>query len=242
MNNYIKEQVKAHALREFPNECCGFICVNKLGVVTVVPCENEARNKRNRFSINPAMNVEVEKYGYVIAFYHSHSDEVANPEREHFSREDLDISREACIPALLYVYPQDKWLYHQPDTYQPLDLLGRPFIWGVFDCYSLVRDFYKIQKGVILNYYFPPSEESEKVDFGYERHIQNERFEEVSFDDLQGGDVLLFKIKSDFINHSAIYLGNNEYLHQPIKKLSSIVNLDERYFKYIAKALRYKYE
>lgn len=242
MNKYIKEQVKAHAMREFPNECCGLICVNNVGVVTVVPCENKAFNKRDRFVIDPHAQEEAEQnYGYIVAFYHSHMDEVEKPDRNHLSREDLDISFEAGLPALLYVYPQDTWHYSMPSTYKPADLIGRPFVWGIWDCYASVRDWYLMKRGVKLNDYFAPQESDLSADFGYEGHIvADPNFEDVAVEDLKEGDVIIFKIKSKFCNHSAVYLGGNQFFHQPINKMSSIATLDERYLKYIAKTLRYK--
>jgi proteasome lid subunit RPN8/RPN11 len=242
MNNFIKAKIKEHALKDFPNECCGFICVNYLGDVTVLPCENKAVNKKGRFVIDPAMNIEAEKYGHIAAFYHSHVDEFELPSNEKFSIQDLDCAYEACLPALLYVYPQDTWFYHQPKTYKPVPLIGRPFVWGIWDCYSLVREYQKIHKGLNMNYYFPPSEESINANFKYEEFVKNEPLEDVSLDELKEGDIILFKIKSQYINHSAVYLGGNEFLHQPINKSSSKMFLDERYLKYIARTLRYKYE
>lgn len=242
MNQYIKELVKKHALKENPNECCGFVCVNYLGQVTVLKCENTARNKTGRFCIDPKMNLEAEKLGHIAAFYHSHCDTLIRPELEKFSKEDLDISYECCIPALLYSHPQDAWKYYDPDTYKPAKLIGRPFVWGIWDCYSLVRDYYKMNRKVKLGYYFPPVHESISGDFGYEQYLKNENFKEVNISDLKKDDVILFKIKSDFINHSAIYLGGNEFLHQPINKISSVSMLDERYLKYIQKTVRYRDE
>jgi len=238
MNEKIKAQVKAHALRETPNECCGLIAANFLGEVKVFECENMATNKAGRFLIDPKMNIEAAKFGHVVAFYHSHAGEFAKEENNHFSREDLDISYESCIPALLYVYPQDVWHYSQPDTYKPATLLGRPFVWGVWDCYSLVRDYFKIHRKVKLGYYFPPENVSAQSDFGYEKFVKNENLHEVSLEDMKKDDIILFRMKSSFINHSAIYLGGNEFLHQPISKISSVGLLDDRYLKYIEKVYR----
>ncbi len=238
MNAEIKAKVKAHALKDNPYEACGYICANYLGEVSVVPCENMAHNKRGRFSVHPKMEAEAEKHGQIVAFYHSHAGEFAIPENNRFSKEDLDISYEACLPALLYVHPDDTWHYYQPDTYEPSDLLGRPFIWGIWDCYSLVKDHFKKKKGVKLGTYLPPDNATSLSDFGYERFIANEPFHEVSFEELKEDDVIIFKIKSNFCNHSAVYLGNNEFIHQPINRMSSKGFLDDRHQKHIAKILR----
>ncbi len=238
MNSEIKAKIKAHALRENPNEACGFVCVNYLGEVTVLECENVARNKQGRFGIHPKMNGVAEKKGHVVAFYHSHASEFEREDNNKFSKEDLDISYETTLPALLYVYPQDTWHYSQPDTYEPAPLLGRPFVWGVWDCYSLVKDYYKIHRGIKLGTYFPPDNPKLNSNFGYETFIKHENFHEVSFDEVKKDDVILFQIKSDFWNHSAVYQGDNKFIHQPINKMSSEGFLDDRYQKYIVKVLR----
>lgn len=239
MNAEIKAKIKEHALKESPNECCGFVCVNNMGQVTVLPCENIAHNKKGRFVIDPKMNLEAEKYGHIAAFYHSHASEFLNEDQNKFSREDIDISYEACIPALLYVHPNDTWHFHVPSTYVPFDLLGRPFVWGIWDCYSLVRDYKLIMDKVSMGYYFPPDDANTMSDFGYEKLIAKEKFKEVTFDEMRKGDVIIFKIKSDFYNHSAIYLGGNEFMHQPINRMSSKGILDDRHQKYIVKILRH---
>lgn len=239
MNAQIKAQIKEHALKEFPNEACGFVCVDFLGKVTVIPCENIAFNKKGRFTIDPKMHLLAEKTGHIAAFYHSHASEFFDEKNDHFSKEDLDTAYEACLPALLYVSPNDTWHYSRPTTYVPAPLLGRPFIWGVWDCYSLVKDYYKIHKNVDLGSYFAPDNADTHSDFGYEKFVTNEKFKEITLDELQKDDVIIFQIKSKFWNHSAVYLGDNEFLHQPINRISTKGFLDDRIQKYIVKIYRH---
>ena len=241
MNEYIKSKVKEHALKEFPNECCGFICVNYVGEVTVLPCENKAYNKKSRFVIDTNMYYEAAKLGHIAAFYHSHADEFVRPENDKFSTADIDISNESGIPALLYVLPQDTWHVHIPDSYEHYKLIGRPFVWGIWDCYSVVRDFYRETYNWNLGFYFPPKTYDRHTDFGYEKNFSKEGFEPIPLDELQYGDAILFKMAgSDHINHSAVYLGGNKVLHQPINKTSNELILDERYLKYVSLTLRRK--
>lgn len=240
MNAEIKAKVKAHALREFPNEACGYICVNFLGEVTVLECENVAHNKRGRFVVDPKMEAVAEKHGNIVAFYHSHADEFLRPEQDKFSKEDLDIAYEACLPALLYVTPQDTWHYYRPSTYLPTDLIGRQFVWGIWDCYSLVKDYYRLHKNITLGDYFAPDKADQHSDFGYEAFVKNEKgLKEVTFEELQKDDIIVFQIKSKYWNHSAIYLGDNEFLHQPLGRISSKGMLDDRIQKYIVKIYRH---
>jgi proteasome lid subunit RPN8/RPN11 len=240
MNAEIKAKVKEHAIKDSPYEACGFVVVNGLGEAIVMPCENQARNKRGMFVIDPRKHLEAERLGHIAAFYHSHADaEMIRPEAARFSREDLDISYETCLPALLYTHPNDTWHFNLPATFTPSPLLGRPFVWGVWDCYTLVRDYFLLNKKTVMGSYFPPENPSASSDFGYETLSKNENFHEIPLSEARKDDVLLLKVKSDFINHCLIYQGNNEFLHQPAFKLSSKGVLDDRYQKYVVKTLRY---
>ena len=238
MNFSIKQKVKDHALRDAPNEACGFISVNSFGDVTVLPCENMARNKTNRFAIDPRKNIEAEKLGHVAAFYHSHCSDILDKSVDRFSSEDLDTSYESCIPALLYVQASDSWHYSQPTTYEPAPLLGRPFVGGIWDCYSIVRDYHKMNNKVSMGYYFPPDNPSSMCNFGYEENLSKENFHEIDLAEATTGDVFLFKIRSNFINHCGVYLGDNQFIHQPLNSISTESMLDEKYIQKIHKVMR----
>jgi proteasome lid subunit RPN8/RPN11 len=84
-------EIAAHARREYPHECCGAL-LGRFGetglkmVSLIYPITNarEGQSKRNRFLIQPADLMRVEKYAAtkqldVIGFYHSHPDHAAVP-------------------------------------------------------------------------------------------------------------------------------------------------------------------
>jgi len=96
------DAIRAHAAREYPNECCGFLVgslvPSELGiggadsVTRVVPAENTRHDSpRNRFEIDPGELVKTDRAARaeglsVIGFYHSHPDAPAMPseyDREH---------------------------------------------------------------------------------------------------------------------------------------------------------------
>lgn len=50
-------------------------------------------------------------------------------------------------------------------------------------------------------------------------------------EDLQEGDLVFFKIKSRYITHVGIYLGNNRFAHASSKRGVVLNNLEEPYYK-----------
>ena len=106
------DEIRRHAQREYPAECCGILVGNAAGdtkdVTEVAPIENlrndparaqdlvpladpSRESERNRFLIDPKEQLRVEKdareHGLsVVGYYHSHPDHPAQPsgyDRDH---------------------------------------------------------------------------------------------------------------------------------------------------------------
>jgi proteasome lid subunit RPN8/RPN11 len=90
------DAIGRHAVRTYPEECCGFLLGEERGVTTrvdrVVPAANERQDSRhNRFVMSPetvlAAHKEARAAGLsVVGYYHSHPDHPAEPsefDREH---------------------------------------------------------------------------------------------------------------------------------------------------------------
>ena len=88
--------IRAHAVQDYPHECCGFLVGRADGesvaVVRTVPAANTRDDSpRNRFEIDPGELVKTDRAARadglgVIGFYHSHPDAPAMPsefDREH---------------------------------------------------------------------------------------------------------------------------------------------------------------
>lgn len=238
MNKQIRDFIKAHAKKTFPNECCGVVSANLLGEVKCFESENLSLDKENRFLIDNKVLVEAYKFGHVICFYHSHATIFNDEKLNKFSKEDIDCSEESCIPAYLYVVNQNTWHYYRPKGYKHQDLHLRPFIWGVWDCYRAVLDYLK-EKNINLGHYFPDDEINLKESIGFEDGIIKEsQLVEVTFEDIKPNDILFFKINSKYINHCAVYIGDNKYYHHQLDKFACVKELDERMIKKIYKIYR----
>lgn len=102
--------------------------------------------------------------------------------------------------------------------------IGRPFLHGMFDCYTLVRDYYKRNFSI----YLPTNiqRDWEWWNKGQNLYLENAKdcsFEEVN--DIKRHDVLIMKINSPVPNHAAIYLGEGKILHHMAGKFSTIQDL-----------------
>ena len=101
--------------------------------------------------------------------------------------------------------------------------LGRPFVAGITDCYSLVRDFYKEEFGIELTNY---ARYDGWWNDGLNLYVDN--FKKEGFyvvDDSEEflyGDLFLIALNSPVPCHAAIYVGDNKVLHHVQNRLSKI--------------------
>lgn len=102
-----------------------------------------------------------------------------------------------------------------------LEYTGRVFSFGVTDCYTIIRDFYKNEFGIRLRNYarYDKFWEDESL---YTKFFRTEGFHLVEPDDLQFGDVILIALGAKVACHAAVYLGESKILHHVQNRLSSI--------------------
>ncbi len=241
MNKQINDEVKKHCISEAPREACGLIaCDLKSGIVKVFPCKNSARDKLNKFKISTEDFLKCRSnYGSIISTYHSH----CNPElgsKIGFSTKDVEICNECMIPFLLYTHPEGEFSFLEPEGYQSQEIIGRPYIRGFWDCYTLCRDYYR-NKGIYLNYYFPPKDDAINDYDHFESNFKKEGFREIPFKEAAEGDLFLFRVgKSKTINHASIFLGGVKILSHSFGSKASVKEVDGRLMKYLHIIVRYE--
>ncbi|WP_449430730.1 C40 family peptidase [Pseudomonas putida] len=105
-----------------------------------------------------------------------------------------------------------------------VNVLGTPYVWGGsspkkgFDCSGLVKYAFNDVADVDL----PRTSNAMAQGHGIK----------VAQDDLKPGDLIFFNIKSRRVNHVAIYLGNDRFIHAPRRgKRVSIDNLSKPYWQ-----------
>ena len=118
--------------------------------------------------------------------------------------------------------------------------MGREFVFGVVDCYTLVRDWYEREYNICLKDYDRRDKFWDRGESLYMDNFANEGFRKISVDQVQRGDLILMNLVSPLPNHAAIYLGDQQILHHVQGRLSSRDIFGGYYYKSTACALRHE--
>tara|TARA_Y100001973_G_C5187330_1_gene328694 strand:+ start:237 stop:941 length:705 start_codon:yes stop_codon:yes gene_type:complete len=229
-----KDLALQHAKQENPKESCGLLVIVK-GKEKYIPCKNLALHLDAQFMIDPMDWIKSEdKYGQIIGVVHSHPYSPPQP-----SAADLACCEKTNLTWHIISLKTETWYTFKPSGYKP-PLIGRQWVWGVQDCWTLVRDFY-IQKGLNLRDYARPKYPKDFQDNPIFDSCWKEcGFRELNdYEDLQPNDALLLKIRSTGLNHVAVYVGNQKVLHHLSFRLSSHDTYDANLLKCTGRRLRY---
>jgi proteasome lid subunit RPN8/RPN11 len=220
VDNELLEDIRAAAVAAYPNEACGLIIAGAKKAVAVT-CKNIATDPTRYFLLDPNDYARYADQGDVLAVWHTHPEASSKPsETDVAGIESTEM--EWWIQGLKKDGDQfvfDELSITKPTGYQA-PYVGRPYLFAIYDCYSLVRDYYKREFGLVLNDY-PRIEEWWKRghDF-FGQHFVEEGFELLMNVEPIPGDVFLIQAGADVPNHVAIYVGNDQILHHCISRLS----------------------
>jgi proteasome lid subunit RPN8/RPN11 len=237
LEDKIKTNILKHANRQQPRECCGLLAVYN-GKQRYYPCNNLATNT-NTFVMDVLDFAAVEDEASVLAIVHSHTVGDCQP-----SMADLQSCERSRLPWII-VNPNTEQFYQFEPSGYVAPIVGRPYIYTVFDCYTLIRDWYKQNFNIELQIeYTAPSLETWSsnpiFDLKLPQLIAN-HFYEVSLTDVQRGDLLLFCCTSQSTDHLGIYLGEQRFVHHSINRLSSVDLYGGYWLKQTNKVMRYAY-
>lgn len=206
----------AHAAREFPREACGLLVIHK-GRETYVPCRNIGVGT-DQFVIHPEDYVRADRLGEIVGVFHSHPNLPAES-----SQADKVACEASGLPWFILSFPSGQWHEMQPSGYIA-PLVGRAWAHGVLDCYSVIRDWYRAERGIDLPNFDRFDEWWKRGQNLYLDNFDSAGFEAlgaVQSQDMEVGDVLLMQVASPVPNHAAIYLGDGLILHHLQGRLSS---------------------
>lgn len=214
--------MRRHAEACFPREACGFI-VAQGKKARFLPCDNAAEHPSDQFLISHLDYARAEDAGEILAIWHSHPNASSEP-----SEADLAGCEASELPWLISSLRmiEGAIVHEAPRLVRPsgfeVDYIGRPYIFGTFDCYSLMTDYYERELGIDLER-FPHLRIKEWWRKGFDILGENwvsQGFRIVEDGSFEEGDVLGIAMDSTVMNHVAIYVTGDIILHHLVNRLS----------------------
>ena len=233
LSERLKAKILTHAKAEDPRECCGLIVVVK-GRRRYIPCRNIATTPDEHFILDPADYAAAEDQGEIIAVVHSHPTTQPTP-----SPADRISCNATGLPWFIVNPKIETWGGCEPEHFE-LPYVGREFVFGVVDCYSLVRDWYAREWNLELADFSRRDQFWERGENLYVDNYKSQGFRQIEFNELRRGDAILMQLSSPLPNHAAIYLGDQQILHHIQGRLSSRDVLGGYYVKNTAMVLRHE--
>lgn len=226
----LKRSIAAEAAKAAPHECCGFVVNGEL-----VPCENVHHDTLHNFAIKAEDYVRAEGIGSIEAVYHSHVDGIRG-----FSQHDIKSCKQINLPWIVYHLPSSDFFYGDPTGNAPY--VGRQWIYGLNDCYALLRDFYKREFNIELDD-FHRGDDGEWKNPGWSMFLENyeqQGFREVGRADRKG-DMVLMRMFAKQPNHVGVMAGRrNIFYHHLSDRLSEQGVYGGYWEKVTVKVLRHK--
>ena len=235
LDMYWKESFKNYAKNQAPEEACGLLAIIK-GKETFWPCKNLAEGKFEFFILDPDDWADCEDTGEIIGVVHSHPVGSATA-----SDNDKAACEHLGFPYYIYSIEHDHWEQLEPSGWKAPSLIGRKFIWGKYDCWSIISDWYLETKNIKLKEWKRPKRIKEFIENPlFERGLPLTGFKKQPNNDcLQVGDVLLFQSITGNLDHVAVYIGDMMILNHNIKSLSCRELFDLRYQRALRGVYRY---
>lgn len=217
--------MQAHAVAEHPRESCGLVILPEGGEARYLPRVNSADDPERDFRISPQAFAGAARQGRVLAVVHSHPGGPGHPSESDMAGQIASNLPWGIVPVQADVAGAGHAL--RPHWWGPgvpvAPLLEREFLHGLADCYALVRDWYRTERGVTLPEFARPHEwwTRPKDDGG---NVLLDNMAVAGFvrtdEPEQPGDVFVMQIHAQVPNHTAVYLGGGLILHHLAGRLS----------------------
>lgn len=213
MNEDNKALAIEHAKAAYPREACGLLVIRK-GREVYFPCRNIGVGT-DQFVIHPEDYAYADAEGEIVGVVHSHPNLPPTP-----SQADLVACEASGLPWHIVGIPNETWVSIKPTGYVA-PLVGRVWSHGVLDCYSLVQDWFLMNRGVLLPSFPRFDEWWKRGENLYLDNFATVGFSAIDAADIETGDCFLMQVASPVPNHAAVYLGDGLILHHLQGRLSS---------------------
>jgi cell wall-associated NlpC family hydrolase len=219
----------------WPEEGVGYIKDN-----VFFPLENISENKLYSFEVNPdflLLEPDVLIHSHVTGTDYKWQWDARSPSYEDLVGQ-LATDIEWAIVTCDGENCSEPVYWGNPDN-RP-DLVGRDYIFNMYDCFSLCQDWlYKEFDLIIPTIPRTPFWDDEGQNYMEDLYDKMEGFnKKIPLNELERGDILFYKVRSPVVNHLAIYLGDNQVLSHWYQRTSCIEDFG-KWARYIQFAARY---
>lgn len=162
---------------------------------------------------------------------------------DHLNFEDrMKMDQENIVYCLISPCHKKCIHYFPSKFFEKHHYLGRPYIYGIFDCYTLFRDYFSKEKNINVTWNIDRPYEwwKDRQSFFVEFAQPNNFKEQTS--DLKKHDVLTFGLNCSIANHIAIYMGDGKILHHMYERYSCIEELTKGMKQNLKQILRHESE
>lgn len=195
----------AHAKECFPEEACGAVIDDEY-----VRFANAADDRENSFLISDSEFDAAYQAGEVQAVIHSHnaSAKASQPDQEQ------QMALGVPFGVINLVNRSVTHFVFWGDSLPVEPLTRRPFFYGVWDCFSLVRDYFRLK-----HKYLMPNIPREhgwwlRGESMFEPYMKQFDVTQVSLEIMQPNDILLYNLHGQtHVNHAAVMQEDGLVLH-----------------------------
>lgn len=207
-----RQKITEAALSAYPNEMCGVLTPDDF-----IHIANCSENPDSSFRIDPA--IYARWLNQTTAIVHSHTRSI--DERELFDLRTPSYKdywgQKRSGKAWLIVGTEGENVTDpvQLPRMASNDYAGRPFIWFVNDCYTIVQDYYHFELGIDLPGHPEGFDWRQSVLVGdlIEQFYRDYGFVDGDISALQNGDILILNSMRLVGNHLGIY-HDGDVIHQ----------------------------
>lgn len=210
-------EMETYILQQYPFEACGVIARDLF-----IPIENVASSPSECFLMPKGTYIEHEANLSAIVHSHTH-DSVMGIDPRLPSMSDMKLAEATgVLQGIYHCTPKGVSPALWFNQKIPPPLIGRNYIPSIFDCYTIVRDYYKLNYDYVLAMLPRTTMWTEDSPTLMLENLENQGLTKVrNIGKLVEGDVLVFCVGSRLPTHVAVYLKDGEFIHHLNGRTSS---------------------